>query len=440
MRRYIGRELADKAMAEAERTGDKAHYTGLDLKIGGEGQKGFYDDILPRETNKLIKKYGAEVGTTTIKADNAPEEVVERVAAEDPDHPFVQKNRTQVHSFDVTPIMREQALSQGFPMFWKKPSQQTLGLKKGQSPGWYEAVRRAVTYLHENPVTRDMRKLINPSKLSEEAKRTAVIARAALGSLAHQSFETQEALEKFSRQIDRLPPEEQLGMMDAIEHGVPQPNADLQGVADALRHQLDTWREKVRGLGVGALDNFIENYFPHYWSKPDQAQRMIATIMGRRPLRGPASFLKMRTIPTIKEGMDAGLTPLTINPLVMTLLKVREMQRFVSGVKMMQSFKDAGLAQFLRSGKPMPEGWAEIKDNIARVRQWSEEEQGFIERGKYIMPEDGATLINNHLGRSVLSDFAPTYILRMGGNLLNAMQLGFSAFHLGFTTLDASIS
>ena len=102
--------------------------------------------------------------------------------------------------------------------------------------------------------------------------------------------------------------------------------------------------------------------------------------------------------------------------------------------------KDAGLAQFLRSGKPMPEGWAEIKDNIARVRQWSEEEQGFIERGKYIMPEDGATLINNHLGRSVLSDFAPTYILRMGGNLLNAMQLGFSAFHLGFTTLDASIS
>ena len=180
--------------------------------------------------------------------------------------------------------------------------------------------------------------------------------------------------------------------------------------------------------------------FPHYWSKPDQAQRMIATIMGRRPLRGPASFLKMRTIPTIKEGMDAGLTPLTINPLVMTLLKVREMQRFISGVKMMRTFKDAGLAQFLPAGKPMPEGWAEIKDNIARVRQWSEEEQGFIERGKYIMPEDGARLINNHLGRSAMADFAPAQVVRVGANALNATQLGWSAFHLGFTTLDAAIS
>lgn len=332
------------------------------------------------------------------------------------------------------------SLSRELPRYWKKPSQQTLGLQHGQGPGWYERIRSAVEYLHSNPVTKDLRKLINPTKLSEESKRTAVIARAALGNLAHQTFETQEALEQFSRQIDRLAPEEQLEMMDAIEHGVPQPNADLQPVADALRKQLDTWRDKVRGLGTGALDNFIENYFPHYWTQPGQAQRMVATIMGRRPLRGPASFLKMRTIPTIKEGMDAGLTPLTINPLVMTLLKVREMQRFVSGVKMMQSFKDAGLAQFLPATKPMPDGWAEIKDNIAKVRQWSEEEQGFIERGRYIMPEDAARLINNHVGRSVLTEFTPTHVLRLGGNLLNAMQLGFSAFHLGFTTLDASIS
>lgn len=472
----VGSDLAKKIMAE-----ETGHLEGQDLRVGGHGQRGFYDDILPRETNKLIRKYGAQVGEMKIPEDvsgmpwakSRPRDVIESsrstgepqwfirmengdtsgtwMSRESAEHALevqqglyddyvANKSAPTVHSFDITPQMRDEALSQGFPMFWKKPSQQTLGLRQGQGPAWYEGVRRAVEYLHSNPITKDLRKLINPTKLSDEAKRTAVLARAALGNLAHTTFETQEHLEQFSRQIDRLKPEEQLEMMDAIEHGVPQPNADLQPVADALRKQLDTWREKVRGLGVGALDNFIENYFPHYWTQPGQAQRMVATIMGRRPLRGPASFLKMRTIPTIKEGMDAGLTPLTINPLVMTLLKVREMQRFVSGVKMMQSFKDAGLAVFLPATKPMPEGWAEIKDNIARVRQWSEEEQGFIERGRYIMPEDGARLINNHVGRSVLTDFTPTYVLRLGGNLLNAMQLGFSAFHLGFTTLDASIS
>ena len=39
---------------------------GTDLKIGGEGMKGFYDNILPKETNKIIGKYGAKVGKSEI--------------------------------------------------------------------------------------------------------------------------------------------------------------------------------------------------------------------------------------------------------------------------------------------------------------------------------------------------------------------------------------
>ena len=34
---------------------------GLDLKVGGEGMKGFYDEILPATVNRLVKKHGGRV-------------------------------------------------------------------------------------------------------------------------------------------------------------------------------------------------------------------------------------------------------------------------------------------------------------------------------------------------------------------------------------------
>ena len=40
--------------------------TGLDLKVGGEGMRGFYDQILPSAANKLVKRWGGRVGETNI--------------------------------------------------------------------------------------------------------------------------------------------------------------------------------------------------------------------------------------------------------------------------------------------------------------------------------------------------------------------------------------
>ncbi len=34
---------------------------GLDLEVGGEGMKGFYDQMLPKWTDKYIKKYDSKV-------------------------------------------------------------------------------------------------------------------------------------------------------------------------------------------------------------------------------------------------------------------------------------------------------------------------------------------------------------------------------------------
>jgi hypothetical protein len=64
----IGQEPANQVMSRSSGrlTPDQL------IELGGEGMKGFYDQILPSETNKIIKKYGARVGKTVIGEEPKP--------------------------------------------------------------------------------------------------------------------------------------------------------------------------------------------------------------------------------------------------------------------------------------------------------------------------------------------------------------------------------
>jgi hypothetical protein len=115
----VGKEVAQRLLASPRQkvahlgSGLHHHLPNEELKVGGEGMKAFYDRMLPAALEKLAKKHDpeAKVGMTHIKADNAPEDVVEKWAAKDPDHPFVKKNRLPVHSLDITPKMRASILA-----------------------------------------------------------------------------------------------------------------------------------------------------------------------------------------------------------------------------------------------------------------------------------------------------------------------------------------
>ncbi|HWG75491.1 MAG TPA: JAB domain-containing protein [Steroidobacteraceae bacterium] len=459
-----------------------AQLEGLELKVGGEGMRAFYDQMLPSITGKLVKRFNTSVKTSHIPTEKSEEgvsygqaleaiadgkrvvlwddgqttpirsvreleEIQNRDTGEEPRYDVVGAASADVHGVDITPelaahVMRGQAVFEQRAEYGAQP-EPGMPEEQTETPttrAGYELARRAIADVPKNEFALWARRLLDPANVSPESKATALIARESLGGLAQATHESVERLEAYSRQFDLLSPTDRLEFIDAIETGRSQPRAELQGAADVIRSILDTWRDHVRELGVGALDNFIENYFPHIWADPSAARRAFAKVAGHRPLRGPATFLKQRKIPTMREGMALGLRPVTTNPLTLTFLKVREMQRFAAGVKLMQRLRDSGLAIFLPSHKPMPEGWTEIKDAVGRVRQWSQQEQGFIERGRYIMPEDAARVINNQLSTSKLARVAPVQLVRSISNAVNALQLGFSAFHLGFTTLDAVIS
>jgi hypothetical protein len=110
-------------------------FSGLDLQAGGEGMKGFYDDILPKFLNKYAKKWDAKTGVTEIPTSNV--NIENQITFEDGKYlvdagdginynsyntkaeaiKSLGGDNPQVNYIDVTPKMRESVVTKGQPMF-----------------------------------------------------------------------------------------------------------------------------------------------------------------------------------------------------------------------------------------------------------------------------------------------------------------------------------
>lgn len=288
------------------------------------------------------------------------------------------------------------------------------------------------------------------------AKPAAMFTRHRAAEFAQATDRAEKALENARKFFDKRPREDNLDFMNRIETGQAQLNSELQAIADILRTLLDGRREQVQELGTGKLQNWYENYFPHIWKKPDQAAEVMGQFYGRRPLEGPKAFLKRRTIPTIAYGIEHGLELASDNPVDIALAKIREMDKYVMAHKVKADLQDEGMLKFVRSGDQKPAGYAYINDNVFTVfgpRQGAvklpedaniaPEQVSVIGRrimGQYAAPEPAALLINNYLspGWREKSGLFRAYLGL--GNVLNQFQLGWSAFHLAFTALDAATS
>lgn len=146
----VGKELAQKiANGEGNRSknidkgvSSKA-LSGLDLKIGGEGMKGFYDKILVDAANKLVKKYGGKVEDTSLSTysdykdnyeirgsgkslrivdtrDNTVVDYFKTKKSAEEKLAAIQSGGaadSKVHSLELTPSLKEAALNEGFSLF-----------------------------------------------------------------------------------------------------------------------------------------------------------------------------------------------------------------------------------------------------------------------------------------------------------------------------------
>lgn len=146
----VGKEILRKIDdgAGTKFRGDIKELRGLDLKVGGEGMRAFYDKILPNVANDVLKKLGGgKVAQTLIPSGEKLSENIgegslavvsssgDLIALTDYESQAwqiaretagatvipateVKRNGALVPSFDITPTMRDKAL-EGLPLFAK---------------------------------------------------------------------------------------------------------------------------------------------------------------------------------------------------------------------------------------------------------------------------------------------------------------------------------
>jgi hypothetical protein len=114
----IGKEAAQKAEQQIQQN-NFATLEGDGLKVGGEGMKGFYDTILPKEIGKYVKQWGA--GVVKGEAVTRKESFEESPISFDDSPVLVRQQTTPIWRVDITPSMRESIQKEGQPKFSLRP-------------------------------------------------------------------------------------------------------------------------------------------------------------------------------------------------------------------------------------------------------------------------------------------------------------------------------
>lgn len=208
-----------------------------------------------------------------------------------------------------------------------------------------------------------------PPDVSEPSKFTGMSMRQWLGLNARNEDRFMDAMREARKIFEKMSKEDIIKTYTKAQRGEKQDNDSLQKIYDTLQQSLLDLAKVVQSE-TGKLQELIDNYLPQAWEDSKKAQNAFRRIMGKRPLGGPKSFLKKRTINDFEEGIEKGLTPISWNPVDLTMFKLREMNRFLMENRVRKALRSRGFEYFLRVGgerKAGTEDWVKIKDSGSDV-------------------------------------------------------------------------
>jgi len=115
----VGKELAEKIVQDVKDDGEIVTYSGLDLKVGGEGMRAFYDQIVPQVANDVLKKIGGgKVDTVNLANKESDFDFIELGDATESELEQLRGDGIILPQtgFTITPEMRE-TIVKGLPLF-----------------------------------------------------------------------------------------------------------------------------------------------------------------------------------------------------------------------------------------------------------------------------------------------------------------------------------
>lgn len=119
---YLGKDVALRLLAKKPTRGWGRMMEGEDLRVGGQGMRGFYDDILVRFASQFGKKYDATVTDIEVHAgtddQTQVQELDERIGAmETVNKHSIKEGLVSVHSMELSPDLKKAALQNEFTLY-----------------------------------------------------------------------------------------------------------------------------------------------------------------------------------------------------------------------------------------------------------------------------------------------------------------------------------
>lgn len=130
---HIGKEAAEKIVNGTPAKDGLIYLSNQDLKVGGEGMKGFYDKEMVNLANDLVKKWGVRVGDRALPKRGLNVEDAGLPPEQRPTRPG-----EIVHSLPITESMKRDIMEKGQPLFMPESKTQittpTQGAKVSVKP------------------------------------------------------------------------------------------------------------------------------------------------------------------------------------------------------------------------------------------------------------------------------------------------------------------
>ena len=126
---HIGKELSQKLLSQTPNA-DRVHQlSGVNLRTGDEGMKGFYDKKVPNILNSIGKKYGVKTQLGGHRLQGSPEDygnAVEKLGiahipmaqlTPEQNQKIAETADKRLHHFPITEDMRKDVLTNGLPLY-----------------------------------------------------------------------------------------------------------------------------------------------------------------------------------------------------------------------------------------------------------------------------------------------------------------------------------
>ncbi len=456
----IGKDAAKRLLESPVKLGEWAgsqRHTfqtieGDNLKVGGEGMKGFYDDILPKMIGKYVKPWGGKVEKSTIGGGGDFDTWFESNYGSKSDYDDAQiraakgefdstRNTStpkhEVHSITITPQMRS-AVQQGQTLF----SESALGdyvrediapIVKGAGLSFQELMRGATGLIA--PITLASHDIADAFHRFKGEQDKAL-------------YLTQRATAAAEKWFTRAGQQENIDFIDRYKRGEKQKTPDLDAVAEMIR-EIDTatWNEAQQAYKDAGFKDadiplaWLENHLRVLWKiiPGSKDEKGNPGLFGKGPLSGSKGMLKQHTLPDISTGLEMGGVPYSYNPLTLLRRAQADLHKLIGALHMMTFMRKHGFAVFARSAFPkLQDGFKWVDDPMFKNYFPASSGEGLIAGGRWMIEENAARLLQNYLSRDFVRESNTGKGLMFLKNVMTEAELALSPFHAVAMTLEAA--